>query len=77
MDGGCAADKVVSRSGGPGQRLTAARQAWRHPTVDIPLLLAASVGVLLVFQRRSFHRRTVIALLAVYVGYITFALLCG
>ncbi len=45
--------------------------------VDIPLLLAASFAVVLLFQRKSLHRRTGILLLLTYVGYVIFALVRG
>jgi cation:H+ antiporter len=45
--------------------------------VDLPLLLAASVVVVALFYRRSLHWRTGVALLALYVAYIAFALIRG
>jgi len=45
--------------------------------VDLPLLLAASVLVVALFHRRSLHWRTGLALLTLYAGYITFALVRG
>jgi cation:H+ antiporter len=45
--------------------------------VDLPLLLAASVLVVALFHRRSLHWRTGVALLALYAGYIAFALVRG
>jgi Ca2+/Na+ antiporter len=45
--------------------------------VDLPLLLAASTLVVALFHRSSLHRRTGIALLALYVGYIAYALVRG
>lgn len=45
--------------------------------VDIPLLLAASILVVMVLQRRSMHWRTGVTLLALYVGYLAFALARG
>jgi cation:H+ antiporter len=45
--------------------------------VDLPLLLAASVLVVALFHRPSLHWRTGLALLTLYAGYITFALVRG
>jgi cation:H+ antiporter len=45
--------------------------------VDLPLLLAATVLVVALFHRSSLHWRTGIALLALYVGYIAYALVRG
>jgi cation:H+ antiporter len=45
--------------------------------VDLPLLVAASVGVLLLFFRPALHRGTGAALLALYVAYLAYALLRG
>lgn len=45
--------------------------------VDLPLLLAASVLVVVLFHRPSLHWRTGLALLALYVAYIAFALIRG
>lgn len=45
--------------------------------VDLPLLLAASVLVVGLFYRSSLHWRTGGALLALYAGYVTFALVRG
>jgi cation:H+ antiporter len=45
--------------------------------VDLPLLLAASVLVVALFHRASLHRRTGIALLTLYAGYVAFALVRG
>jgi cation:H+ antiporter len=45
--------------------------------VDLPLLLAASVLVVALFRRPSLHWRTGGALLALYAGYLAFALLRG
>jgi cation:H+ antiporter len=45
--------------------------------VDLPLLLAASVLVVAIFHRSRLHRRTGALLLALYAGYIVFALVRG
>jgi Ca2+/Na+ antiporter len=45
--------------------------------VDLPLLLATSVLVVALFYRPSLHWRTGLALLTLYAGYITFALVRG
>ncbi len=45
--------------------------------VDVPLLLAATLLVTLLFRQRSLHRRTGVALLILYVTYIVYALVRG
>ena len=45
--------------------------------VDLPLLLAASVLIVLLFRRPALHRRTGWFLLALYVAYVAYALLRG
>jgi len=45
--------------------------------VDMPLLLAATLLVALLFQQPSLHRRTGVALLFLYVAYVVYALLRG
>jgi K+-dependent Na+/Ca+ exchanger-like protein len=45
--------------------------------VDLPLLLAATVLVALLFRRPALHRGTGGALLAVYAAYLAFALIRG
>ncbi len=45
--------------------------------VDVPLLLAATLLVTLLFRRPSLHRRTGVALLILYVAYIVYALVRG
>lgn len=45
--------------------------------VDVPLLVVASVVVVLLFQRPSLGRGTGIALLVLYVAYIVYALIRG
>ena len=45
--------------------------------VDVPLLLAATLLVTLLFRQPSLHRRTGVALLILYVAYIVYALVRG
>lgn len=45
--------------------------------VDLPLLLAASVLVVLLFRRPTLHRRAGLFLLGLYVAYIAYALFRG
>ncbi len=45
--------------------------------VDVPLLLAATLLVTLLFRQPSLHRRTGVALLILYVAYIVYALARG
>lgn len=45
--------------------------------VDIPILLSVSLIVVLLFTRRALHRRAGLGLLALYVGYLVYALLRG
>jgi len=45
--------------------------------IDVPLLVAASVLVVLLFQRPALGRGTGIALLVLYVAYIVYALIRG
>ncbi|MBA3947019.1 MAG: sodium:calcium antiporter [Herpetosiphonaceae bacterium] len=45
--------------------------------VDGPLLLAVSVLVTVLFQRRSLHRAIGLSLLTLYLGYLAYALLRG
>jgi len=45
--------------------------------VDVPLLLAATLLVTLLFRQRSLHRRAGVALLILYVAYIVYALVRG
>jgi len=50
------------------------------PTVrhwDMPFLIAASILVVILFNRKSLHRRTGVTLLILYVVYIAFALIRG
>jgi cation:H+ antiporter len=44
---------------------------------DVPILLGVAALVVLLFQRESLHRRTGLALLAIYVVYFVYALLRG
>jgi K+-dependent Na+/Ca+ exchanger-like protein len=45
--------------------------------VDVPLLVAASALVVLLFRRPSLHRGAGVVLLTLYIAYIAFALLRG
>ncbi len=45
--------------------------------VDVPLLLAATLLVTLLFRQPSLHRRTGVALLILYVAYIVYTLVRG
>ncbi len=45
--------------------------------VDTPILLAVSVLIVLLFQKRTLHRRSGLALLAIYIGYIAYQLVSG
>ena len=45
--------------------------------VDLPLLIAASILVVLLFHRPSLHRGTGVALLSIYAAYLAYALLRG
>lgn len=45
--------------------------------VDMPLLLAASGLIVVLFSQPSLHRRTGVVLLALYVAYIAYALIRG
>ena len=51
--------------------------APRVARVDLPLLVAASALVVLLFRRPSLHRGTGWFLLSLYVAYIVYALACG
>lgn len=57
-----------------GSGLTIARSIVR---VDLPLLLAASVLIVVLFRRPSLHRGTGVTLLVGYVAYLAFALIRG
>jgi cation:H+ antiporter len=45
--------------------------------VDVPLLLAVSAAIVLLFGKRSLHYRTGVSLLVLYVAYVAFALVRG
>src|SRR5919199_507174 len=45
--------------------------------VDVPLLLAVSLAIVLLFRQRSLHYRTGVSLLVLYVAYVAFALVRG
>jgi cation:H+ antiporter len=45
--------------------------------VDVPLLLAVTVLITLLFRRPSLHRRSGVALLILYVAYVVYALVQG
>jgi cation:H+ antiporter len=45
--------------------------------VDVPLLLAMTLLITLLFQRPSLHRRVGVVLLVLYVAYVVYALVQG
>ena len=45
--------------------------------VDVPVLLAVSLAIVLLFGQRSPHYRTGVSLLILYVTYVAFALVRG
>jgi Ca2+/Na+ antiporter len=45
--------------------------------VDVPLLLAMTLLITLLFRRPSLHRRIGVGLLILYVAYVVYALVQG